>query len=90
MSNVVALGRVAAGNEPVQEVIDVLEMMLARAKAGELRAFAYAHIDGGGYGTTGWVIGTVDAGVLVGAVTRLHYKLNKAWDEAPSVDDQHA
>lgn len=87
MSNIVALGRIVATNEPVQDIIEELEMLLARAKVGELRAFAYAHVDGGSFSSTGWVAGTVDAVVLVGAVTRLHYKLNKSWDDAASPDD---
>ena len=80
-SNIIPLGRVTATNEPVQDIIDALEDLLERARAGEIRTLAYAHIDGGAVSTTGWVSGTVDAGLLVGAIARLQYNACKAWSE---------
>jgi short subunit fatty acids transporter len=82
-NNVVPLGRVVATNEPVQSVIEELEMLLERARAGEVRAIAYVVVDGGGASTTCWDIGTVKAAVLVGGIARLQYNACKAWEDAP-------
>jgi hypothetical protein len=81
-SNVIPLGRIVATNEPVQDIIDTLEELLERARAGEIRTLAYAHVDGGMVSTTGWVSGTVDAAMLVGAIARLQYNACKTWSEA--------
>jgi hypothetical protein len=81
VNNVVPLGRIVGTNEPVQDVIEELEMLLERARAGEIRAIAYALVDGGGISTTSWVIGTVEAAVLVGGIARLQYNACKAWDD---------
>jgi hypothetical protein len=81
VSNVVPLGRIVGTNEPVEEVITLLEELLEKARAGEVRALAYAYIEGGGLSNTGWVIGTVEAAVLVGSIARLQYNACKGWED---------
>lgn len=81
-SNVIPLGRIVATNEPITEVITTLEELLERARAGEIRTFAYAIVDGGNASITGWVSGTVNAAMLVGAISRLQYTACKSWADS--------
>ena len=53
MANVVAFGEKTVPGEPVAEIVETLEMLLAQAKAGDIRALAYA-ITRASSVSTGW------------------------------------
>ena len=51
---VVAFKGMTAPGEPVPEVVEMLEELLERAKAGDVRALAYATVDGDLGTTNSW------------------------------------
>jgi hypothetical protein len=74
-------GDISSPHGPVAKVVVQLEKLLTEARAGEIRAIAYATIDGGGRSTTGWQLGDGHAGHLVGAAARLQFQLCRSWDD---------
>jgi hypothetical protein len=56
MSKVISLSgqKVNPPGQPVPEVIDFLERILARAKSGDIRAVAVAYVRGNGMTADGW------------------------------------
>lgn len=60
MAEVVTLRGEAVRAEPDADLVEHLEALLARARAGDLRAVAYATVDDAGTAGSGWsgVFGT--------------------------------
>jgi len=54
MSDVVRLWGGVSEGSVVPDVVEILEELLERAKAGELQALAFATVNGGGALGTGW------------------------------------
>ena len=77
MSKVVSLHGAPIGgisNEPDQMVIDLLEDLLERAKAGDVQALAYANVAPGGAVASGWEGAGASVHSLGFAVSVLHHR----------------
>lgn len=78
MANVVPFGEKTVPGEPVAEVVETLETLLAEAKAGNMRAFAYAVTRASGV-ATGW---DGDAGTkyeLAAAIMALQHRYTSSF-----------
>jgi hypothetical protein len=61
--------------EPVAEIIEELEKLLAEARAGEIKGFAYFLVDGADCVGTNWVSGCARCNDMVAGVARLHHTI---------------
>jgi len=69
-----------AGTEPVKEVVDCLERLLAEAKAGTLRSFSYAVVRTGSAIGTGWMLDpkapdSLTLGASIGHLNHRYYAM---------------
>lgn len=74
MSNVVGLRGEIPLYTPVPEVIECLEELLARAKAGEVRAVALAYVLPEGITGTAWNSGAASRHELTSAIAQLEFR----------------
>lgn len=75
-----------AKNEPVPEVVQLLEILLQQAKAGEFTGFAFAAGLNGRCTGSAFVIGETDIAVLHLALSRLQARLLE-YDEDDFYED---
>lgn len=61
--------------EPPADIIEKLEMLLTRARAGELKYFAFACIAANGDTGNGWAKGCGNAHEVVATVARLYHRV---------------
>jgi len=59
--------------EPPQEIIDVLEELLAEAKRGELTGLGYFTVDGAGTVAHRWVSDSAGVNDMVAGASYLHF-----------------
>lgn len=57
--SVVTLPRLAEGPAPQENVVELIEDMLAKAKKGEVQSFAACLVDAGGYVSTAYAKGAL-------------------------------
>jgi hypothetical protein len=61
--------------KPNQEIVDIIERLLARAKRGEIASFAWALVEPGNYFGTGFHFGGRPNTELSGVVAGLQYRI---------------
>lgn len=77
---------VTAPNEPVPEVVEVLESLLERARAGDIRAIRYGIVVSGSFASAWTTEGTENCkDKLLSAVALLSHRMLAALDERGSV-----
>lgn len=82
MGKVLALkGSEIRPSEPVVPIIEKLEELLEKAKAGEIRCIAYVWIDGGDCINRNWHRGDKYNSQLLGSITDMQYHFMKEWDK---------
>lgn len=64
--------------KPEQSVIEALEGLLVEARAGRMKAFAYAYVDDQDFIRTQWAAGCARPSQLAAGVARLFYDFMKA------------
>ena len=90
MTNVISLTGDALPNEPVPEVVSLLEQMLQEAKAGRLRGVAYVAVrdvfGSGMHVMEGWKGGLNIRNELAMGIMMLQYSFAQAVDEQQTED----
>ena len=66
---------------PPQDVIELCEDLLSRARRGEIKGFAFAGIDSGGSVIWKWAGGVASVSELLAAIARLQHKYQLSIDE---------
>lgn len=74
MSKVVAFKDSIPPNDPNPDLVETLEGLLARAKSGDLRGFAYATFSVGGGTGTGWDGSDGARHPIAAAIMMLHHR----------------
>lgn len=67
--------------KPEQSVIEALEGLLVEARAGRMKAFAYAYVDDQDFIHSSWSPGCARPSQVAAGVARLFYRFMKADDE---------
>lgn len=80
----VALPDQAANEQPVAEVVEALEQMLAKAKTGYLRALAFSYVRPGHRTSYGWLGIKHD----LAAMNALHSGMTTCWTALGVLIDQ--
>lgn len=68
-------------NEPVAEVVSLLNTLLRRAKKGEIIGLAVGFVEGGTMIDTDWACGRAGNHAMVAAAQAIQYQFIKAWQE---------
>lgn len=63
------------GTEPEPGIVKILERLLVSAQAGEIKAFAYALVDGADTTATHWDAGCAALSDFVSSVAILHHRV---------------
>lgn len=61
--------------EPVVSVIEMLEELLTRAKAGEIKGFGYFLVDGADTSATAWASGIACGNDMVAGAAKLQHRV---------------
>ena len=67
--------------EPIPDIIEELERLLEKAKAGDIKALAYFLIDGADGITTGWCSGCASMHQMICGASRLQFRIMKTDSE---------
>lgn len=74
MNNVVGLRGNIPLNEPVPEVVEMLETLLARAKLGEIRGISFAYALPEDIAGTSWSSSAASRNTVAAAISMLQYR----------------
>lgn len=74
--------------QPEEDLVDVLESLLTKAKSGELRAFCYASVEPGSNIGTGWALAP-DCNLyeVTASIDILHHRFVRDMTDADDRDE---
>jgi hypothetical protein len=67
--------------EPEKDIVEMLEELMERAKAGALRGFGYFLVDGANSVESGWADGCASADGMVSGASKLQHRVLRAVTE---------
>ena len=84
MAKVISLyGGLPESSPPDQDVIEILEQLLAEAKDGTIRGICFATVERADIIATGWK-GAVSYHMQVSASASLHFRLMSSYSDVPA------